>query len=81
MASAQAMGQGEQDHFVLKSGHTIPAVGLGTWRAGSDSAHSVKTAITEVQLLRDRPTQTFSMSSTFRKASSVFVYRCTSFSV
>jgi diketogulonate reductase-like aldo/keto reductase len=47
MASAQAMGQGEQDHFVLKSGHTIPAVGLGTWRAGSDTAHSVKTAITE----------------------------------
>ncbi|XP_066367688.1 aldose reductase isoform X1 [Miscanthus floridulus] len=47
MASAQAMGQGEQDHFVLKSGHTIPAVGLGTWRAGSDTAHSVQTAITE----------------------------------
>ena len=46
MASAQAMGQGEQDHFVLKSGHTIPAVGLGTWRAGSDTAHSVTTAIT-----------------------------------
>ena len=47
MASAQAMGQGEQDHFVLKSGHTIPAVVLGTWRAGSDTAHSVTTAITE----------------------------------
>ncbi|KAG2618628.1 hypothetical protein PVAP13_3NG079705 [Panicum virgatum] len=47
MARAQAMGQGEQDHFVLKSGHTIPAVGLGTWRAGSDTAHSVTTAITE----------------------------------
>jgi len=50
MARAQAMGQGEQDHFVLKSGHTIPAVGLGTWRAGSDTAHSVTTAITEVWL-------------------------------
>ncbi|KAE8773842.1 Aldose reductase [Hordeum vulgare] len=42
------MGQGEQDHFVLKSGHAMPAVGLGTWRAGSDTAHSVRTAITEV---------------------------------
>lgn len=48
MASAKAMGQGEQDHFVLKSGHAIPAVGLGTWRAGSDTAHSVQIAITEV---------------------------------
>uniref|UniRef100_A0A8I6WVC0 NADP-dependent oxidoreductase domain-containing protein n=1 Tax=Hordeum vulgare subsp. vulgare TaxID=112509 RepID=A0A8I6WVC0_HORVV len=48
MASAKAtMGQGEQDHFVLKSGHAMPAVGLGTWRAGSDTAHSVRTAITE----------------------------------
>ncbi|KAJ1263333.1 hypothetical protein BS78_09G176100 [Paspalum vaginatum] len=42
-----AMGQGEQDHFVLKSGHAIPSIGLGTWRAGSDTAHSVQTAITE----------------------------------
>lgn len=42
------MAQEKQDHFVLKSGHTIPAVGLGTWRAGSDTAHSVQTAITEV---------------------------------
>jgi hypothetical protein len=48
MASAKAMAQGEQDHFVLKSGHAMPAVGLGTWRAGSDTAHSVQTAITEV---------------------------------
>lgn len=47
MANAKAMGQGEQDHFVLKSGHAIPAVGLGTWRAGSDAAHSVQIAITE----------------------------------
>jgi len=48
MASAKAMmGQEKQDYFVLKSGHAIPAVGLGTWRAGSDTAHSVQTAITE----------------------------------
>uniref|UniRef100_A0A452ZCB0 NADP-dependent oxidoreductase domain-containing protein n=1 Tax=Aegilops tauschii subsp. strangulata TaxID=200361 RepID=A0A452ZCB0_AEGTS len=48
MASAKAtMGQEKQDHFVLKSGHAMPAVGLGTWRAGSDTAHSVQTAITE----------------------------------
>lgn len=46
MASAKAMAQDEH-HFVLKSGHAIPAVGLGTWRAGSDTAHSVQTAITE----------------------------------
>jgi alcohol dehydrogenase (NADP+) len=37
----------DEHHFVLKSGHAIPAVGLGTWRAGSDTAHSVQTAITE----------------------------------
>jgi hypothetical protein len=48
MASAKAQGQAERDHFVLKSGHAMPAVGLGTWRAGSDTAHSVQTAITEV---------------------------------
>jgi hypothetical protein len=35
-ASAKA-GQMEQDHFVLRSGHIMPAIGLGTWRAGSDS--------------------------------------------
>ncbi|CAM8950074.1 unnamed protein product [Rhodiola kirilowii] len=33
--------------FILLTGHTIPAVGLGTWRAGSEAADSVFTAVTE----------------------------------
>uniref|UniRef100_A0A7N0T6Q9 NADP-dependent oxidoreductase domain-containing protein n=1 Tax=Kalanchoe fedtschenkoi TaxID=63787 RepID=A0A7N0T6Q9_KALFE len=33
--------------FILLSGHTIPAVGLGTWRAGSEAVYSVYTAVTE----------------------------------
>ncbi|XP_047152119.1 aldose reductase isoform X1 [Vigna umbellata] len=31
--------------FTLLSGHTIPAVGLGTWKSGSEAANSVFTAI------------------------------------
>ncbi|RZB52955.1 Aldose reductase isoform B [Glycine soja] len=34
--------------FKLLSGHTIPAVGLGTWKSGSQAANSVITAIVEV---------------------------------
>jgi len=34
--------------FTLLSGHTIPAVGLGTWKAGSQAVNSVFTAIVEV---------------------------------
>ena len=34
--------------FTLLSGHTIPAVGLGTWKSGSQAANSVITAIVEV---------------------------------
>ncbi|KAG4922201.1 hypothetical protein AAZX31_18G189200 [Glycine max] len=33
--------------FKLLSGHTIPAVGLGTWKSGSQAANSVITAIVE----------------------------------
>ncbi|KAH1045211.1 Aldose reductase [Glycine soja] len=33
--------------FTLLSGHTIPAVGLGTWKAGSQAVNSVFTAIVE----------------------------------
>ncbi|KAK7374005.1 hypothetical protein VNO80_07428 [Phaseolus coccineus] len=31
--------------FTLSSGHTIPAVGLGTWKSGSQAVNSVFTAI------------------------------------
>ncbi|KAK7395043.1 hypothetical protein VNO78_15585 [Psophocarpus tetragonolobus] len=33
--------------FTLLSGHTIPAVGLGTWKSGSQAVNSVFTAIVE----------------------------------
>ncbi|KAB1993135.1 hypothetical protein ES319_D13G008000v1 [Gossypium barbadense] len=35
------------ESFRLLSGHTIPAIGLGTWRAGSQADKSVKIAIVE----------------------------------
>jgi diketogulonate reductase-like aldo/keto reductase len=35
------------ESFRLLSGHKIPAVGLGTWRSGSQAAHAVVTAIVE----------------------------------
>lgn len=38
------------DSFKLISGHKIPAVGLGTWKAGSAASDSVFTAIVEVQI-------------------------------
>lgn len=68
MASAQAVGQGERGHFVLKSGHTIPAVGLGTWRAGSDTAHSVRTAIAEVYKLHASPVYPNSVANPLRES-------------
>lgn len=37
--------------FTLASGHTIPAVGLGTWKSGSEAANSVFTAIIDVLTL------------------------------
>lgn len=38
----------EQEYYTLLSGHAIPAVGLGTWKSGSNASDSVFTAITEV---------------------------------
>ncbi|PPS14984.1 hypothetical protein GOBAR_AA05580 [Gossypium barbadense] len=35
------------ESFRLLSGHKIPAIGLGTWRSGSQADNSVKTAIVE----------------------------------
>lgn len=35
-------------HFELLSGHSIPAVGLGTWKSGSRADDAVSTAIIEV---------------------------------
>ncbi|URE48147.1 Aldo/keto reductase family [Musa troglodytarum] len=41
--------QGDLRYFKLVSGHSIPSVGLGTWKsASSEASHSVYTAITEV---------------------------------
>ncbi|KAI3994373.1 hypothetical protein MKX01_012630 [Papaver californicum] len=37
----------KMESFKLLSGHTIPAVGLGTWRSGSQAPDSVFTAIVE----------------------------------
>jgi aldehyde reductase len=34
--------------FDLLSGHSIPAIGLGTWKSGSEAINSVKTAIVDV---------------------------------
>ncbi|KAJ7961154.1 Aldo/keto reductase [Quillaja saponaria] len=48
---AQAMVTPEEhqtESFMLISGHTIPAVGLGTWRSGSQAPNAVFTAIVEV---------------------------------
>ncbi|OVA07824.1 Aldo/keto reductase [Macleaya cordata] len=37
----------KMESFMLLSGHTIPAVGLGTWKSGSQAPDSVFTAIVE----------------------------------
>ncbi|CAL5420398.1 unnamed protein product [Camellia sinensis] len=48
MAQATITPQEEREEkFRLLSGHTIPAVGLGTWRSGSQATNSVFTAIVE----------------------------------
>ncbi|XP_072996861.1 aldose reductase [Typha latifolia] len=51
MAMAQATRapreEGQQHYYKLLSGHTIPSVGLGTWRSGSLASESVHTAITQ----------------------------------
>jgi|APAra0007618328_1042625.scaffolds.fasta_scaffold02263_1 hypothetical protein len=49
MAHATFTSEGQNmESFRLLSGHKIPAVGLGTWRSGSQAAHAVVTAIVEV---------------------------------
>lgn len=49
MAKATFTPQNQNiESFRLLSGHTIPAVGLGTWRSGSEVTNSVCTAIVEV---------------------------------
>ena len=49
MAQATVTPQDQQaEYFSLLSGHTIPAVGLGTWKSGSKAGESVFTAIVEV---------------------------------
>lgn len=51
MAQATITPHGERmQSFKLFSGHAIPAVGLGTWRSGSQAEDSVYTAIVEVQM-------------------------------
>ncbi|XP_021908790.1 aldose reductase isoform X2 [Carica papaya] len=48
MAQATFTLYGEKiESFRLLSGHIIPAVGLGTWRSGSQASNSVFTAIVE----------------------------------
>ncbi|XP_040965773.1 aldose reductase isoform X3 [Gossypium hirsutum] len=49
MAQATFMAEDQKiESFRLPSGHTIPAIGLGTWRSGSQADNSVKIAILEV---------------------------------
>ncbi|KAE8099100.1 hypothetical protein FH972_017108 [Carpinus fangiana] len=51
MAQPQAMfapQDQEAESFRLLSGHTIPAVGLGTWKSGSKASDSVFTALVKV---------------------------------
>ncbi|OMO97672.1 Aldo/keto reductase [Corchorus olitorius] len=49
MAQATFTAEGEKaECFKLLSGHTIPAVGLGTWRSSSQAYNSVLTALLEV---------------------------------
>lgn len=49
MAHATFTAEGQNtESFRLLSGHKIPAVGLGTWRSGSQATHAVVTALVEV---------------------------------
>jgi hypothetical protein len=49
MATTQEMRDPQKhsdaEYFTLLSGHQIPAVGLGTWRSGSDARKAVFAAI------------------------------------
>ncbi|XP_010257009.1 PREDICTED: aldose reductase-like [Nelumbo nucifera] len=47
MAQSTFVAQEVSQSFRLLSGHIIPAVGLGTWKSGSDASNSVFTAIVE----------------------------------
>ncbi|CAE6085230.1 unnamed protein product [Arabidopsis arenosa] len=48
MAHATFTSEGQNmESFRLLSGHKIPAVGLGTWRSGSQATHAVVTALVE----------------------------------
>ncbi|CAH2074641.1 unnamed protein product [Thlaspi arvense] len=48
MAHATFTPEGQKtESFRLLSGHKIPAVGLGTWRSGSQATHAVFTALVE----------------------------------
>ncbi|KVH94888.1 Aldo/keto reductase [Cynara cardunculus var. scolymus] len=47
MAQSTLRAKKEEHSFVLLSGHRIPAVGLGTWRSGSQASYSVATAVLE----------------------------------
>ena len=48
MAQAVKPQEPKAQSFTLLSGHTIPAVGLGTWKSGSQATDSVFSAIVEV---------------------------------
>ncbi|KAI3677682.1 hypothetical protein L6452_36948 [Arctium lappa] len=47
MAQSTLRAKEEEQSFVLLSGHRIPAIGLGTWRSGSQASYSVATAVIE----------------------------------
>ncbi|XP_073114551.1 aldose reductase isoform X3 [Elaeis guineensis] len=49
-----AQGRADHQYFKLLSGHTIPAVGLGTWKSGSKASEAVSTAIIEVSAIHIR---------------------------
>lgn len=48
MAQAVLPHEPKTQSYKLLSGHTIPAVGLGTWKSGSQATNSVFSAIVEV---------------------------------
>ncbi|KAI3507318.1 hypothetical protein L1887_22270 [Cichorium endivia] len=47
MAQSTLRAKEDVQSFVLLSGHRIPAVGLGTWKSGTQASDSVATAILE----------------------------------
>nr|AAD22264.1 aldose reductase ALDRXV4 [Xerophyta viscosa] len=47
MAHAPCFADAKTQSFKLLSGHSIPAVGLGTWKSGDKAGNAVYTAITE----------------------------------